>query len=377
MPRLVIDLLVFERGKSYGFEEYALNLLHDFVRYRDRLSVSEIIIVIRETQKKFFENQFPNGLSIHIVECGSMFQRLKMSRSVPSILSLTIDDIILYPGNTMPLTGIKTKTLLIIHDLLFLHENYFLKTLGNLLFRTHRYIYIPRSLKQADHIIAISHFTKDEIIQKYRTPAKKITPIYNFFNFEKYDITNDGILNKIDGKYILTVCAKTVHKNHITLLKAFEEFYQLHNDYKLILVGGMSRVAENYYNTMSNEIKENIILKQHLSNVEMKYLYQNASIYVSASLYEGLGMPVVEALYFGCRLILSDIPVHHEVSLGKAIFFSPRSYSELCACYEKVINMKYEISDEFKDKLVKMYDTEHTSLKYIEVINNLILGINL
>lgn len=371
MSKLVIDLLGFERGKAFGFEEYVLNLLGDFKQYREKLLVEDITLVVEESQHDFFNNYFKEFFNIYIVTIKNIIGRLRKSRLVPSALNLKADDIILYVGNTMPLTGVKTKTLLVVHDLLFLHGSLFSISLYDLLFRTHRYIYISHSLKQANKIIAISKFTRDEIINTYGIKPDKIVPIYNYFNFGKYDQIDGRTVNNVSNKYILTVCSGAKHKNHITMLKAFEMFNKKYCEYKFVLVGHLSASASKYYNNMDDEVKKNIVILHHLSNSDMRIIYQNALMYVSASLYEGLGMPVVEALYFGLPTILSDILIHHEVSLNNATFFNPMLPEELCKCIELNMQNKRSTDKAFSDLLIEMYDSNHTSMKYVEEINKL------
>lgn len=368
MPKLAIDLLVFERGKTYGFEEYILNLLSDFKRFRSSLKISDIILVIRDTQETFFREYFSNTYNLKVLSCNSLKDRLLLSKMIPELLGLQKTDIILYPANSMPLSGKKTKALLVIHDLLYRHGDFFKNDLHSLLFRVHRYLYVPRSLRQADKVIAISNFTKDEIIQSYGTSSSKISVIYNYFNFDKYD-NDEKTIEDIDGKYILTICSGAKHKNHITLLEGFSRFYSSHKDYKMVFVGGLPPHAQRYLNSLDDSVRNNVVLLKHLSNSDMKYVYENASMYVSASLYEGLGMPVVEALRFGLPTILSNIQIHHEVSLNNATFFDALSPDSLCKSLEQNRDRERKIDLSFNNLLEDMYNTEHTSMRYIMEIN--------
>jgi glycosyltransferase involved in cell wall biosynthesis len=375
MSKLILDLLGFERGKAFGYEEYVLNLLSDFKLYREKVKVDEILLVICDSQIEFFKMYFEDFFSLYSLPCNSIYQRLKLSRRIPKLLGLTGDDVILYTGNTMPLTGVMTKTLLVVHDLLFLHGDYFAHSLYNIAFRIHRYIYIPRSLKQADKIIAISNFTKSEIVDAYHVCPEKVRAVYNYFNFDKYQVMDDRMVPDIEGKYILTVCAGAKHKNQITMLKAFSKFAIQHNEYQFVLIGRLSEEGTKYLAQMDELIKQRVIVRHHLSNSDMKSMYEHASMYVAASLYEGLGMPVVEALYFGLPTILSNTAIHREVSLNQATYFAPLSADELCNCFESCMHKERRMDAEFRDELVTMYDSNHTSLKYIEEINSLLGGV--
>ena len=122
---------------------------------------------------------------------------------------------------------------------------------------------------------------------------------------------------------------------------------------------------------MDTCIKEKVFFKKHLSNADMKILFVNASMFVSASLYEGLGMPVVEALYFGLPVIISDIKIHREVSLNMAEYFPPTSSQCLCDLMIKNANLR-RTKNISNDKIVSIYDKENTSMRYIQLINSMI-----
>ena len=92
-------------------------------------------------------------------------------------------------------------------------------------------------------------------------------------------------------------------------------------------------------------------------------------MYVSASLYEGLGMPVVEALYFGLPTLLSDTIIHREVSLNKAQYFKPMDFEGLGMMMVSNITTIRSKDYLLQEELKRMYDEEQTSLKYIEEVN--------
>ena len=368
--KLVIDLLGFKYGKSYGFQEYLLNLLDDFSESRDMIRAQHIILLINQSEYQFFYNRYSNTFEYKSYNCSGLFKRLFHETKIIRDLCLTANDVLLFVGNTMPFIRCKAHKILVIHDLLYRYGPYFSKSLYNFLFRLHRYIFVPYSIRNADKIIAISQFTRSEIIEAYHTYPDKIVPIYNYFNFEKYSQDNITDKSVINGKYILSICAKYKHKNHITILKAFEKFATNYPDYSLVIIGLLSEEAQRYMDMLPDEISNRVIVRQHLSNADIQKVYQNASLYVSSSLYEGLGMPVVEALYFGLPTLLSDIKVHHEVSLENAYFFDSLSDDDLSILFEKNIISKGQVDEDFKATLVQMYSRENTSMRYISVINS-------
>ena len=367
---LVINLLSFEREKSYGFQEYIFNLLDDFAVSRDIIKANSIILLIRKKELIFFKKRYCDVFQYYAYEKKGLLDYFIFESRIINNLYLSSNDVLLFPGNTMPIINSRAKKILVIHDLLFRRKDLFTQSIYYFIFRLHKYIFVPYSIKHADIVIGISRFTKKEIIEAYNIDPSKVLAIYNYFNFDKY---NDEITDKsnISGKYILSIGAKYKHKNHKTILKAFELFNRKHKDFLLVLVGALSPQATKYYSCMNDDVRAKVIIRNRLTNSDIKRLYEKASLYVSASLYEGLGMPVVEALYFGLPTLLSDIDIHHEVSLDNAKFFSPMSYAELSALFENCLIESKNIDFDFSFRLEAMYSKENTSQKYIEEINKL------
>lgn len=374
MKRLVIDLLGFTQGKSYGFQEYICNLLNYFVNNRKDICVDDIVVVCQKSQEAFLSAFTKQCFSIFSMRYYTAMGKLLYARLFPIALHLSSQDIVLFPGNTAPLGRKKYKNILVVHDLLSFHKNLCASTLKFRLFRMHKYIYIPASIKTADAVIAISSSTHEEILNKYSYAQMKVFTIYNYFNFEKFIVKKVNSANTPIAPFGLAICSSAYHKNHLTLLKGFEIFSQMDANYNLVIVcSALPEAARQYYDALNISIKRRIILKNNLSNSEMSELYLNASFFVSTSLYEGLGMPIVEALYFGLPVILSNIPIHHEVSFNMALFFQPTSHVDLANKMCMVVSNPIQyIRGVDKNRIIQRYDAENTSKQYVRLINQLI-----
>lgn len=364
--KLVIDLLGFEHGKSYGFEEYMMNLLNDFVTYRDNIKVDHVIVVCHKSQEDFIKATCKNVIEVYTIEFKGVVDRILRSGRIPKELGLSKEDVILYPRNTMPLASKKTNTILTVHDLLYTHGEFCAKTLYFRLYRLHKYVYLPQSVRKSDRVVAISQCDKDEIVEHFGC-MDKISVIYNYFNFGKYSDGSARTIRDIDSPFILTVCANSEHKNHVTFLKAFSVFAQEYPDYKMCIVGGLSQTAHLYYDSMPQELKNRMLIVKHISNSDFAYLYSHAKAYISASLYEGLGMPVVEGMYFGLPVVLSNLSIHREVSFDKGIYCEPFDYESYAKGLKEAIEKPIDPS--IKRIIKEKYNTDNTSMKYIEEVN--------
>lgn len=370
--RIVVDLLGFVEGKTYGFQEYLLNLLDGFSSHTDVVTAESITLLVNESEKPFFESRYGDTFKYDAYAVSGALGLLFREKKIIDSMDLKADDVLLFTRNTMPFTKSKAKKVLVFHDLLYRHRSFFAKTLYYLLFRIQRYVFVPYSIRKADKVIAISECTKNEIVEAYRTSSEKIDVIYNFFNFNKYSDVTPTEKSLVNGKYILSICADYKHKNHITLLKAFELFCEKESGYFLVFIGGLSQEAKHYYEKMPEYVRSKVIIRKHLSTGDIKAMYENASLFVSASLYEGLGMPVVEALYFGLPTVVSDIPIHHEVSLNKAVYYNALCQKELSEKMLENVHRCINVDEGFRVSLTERYNEQNTLMKYIEVLNTIV-----
>jgi glycosyltransferase involved in cell wall biosynthesis len=360
---LIIDALVYKKYKAFGFQEYLFNLLDYFHVYRTDILCDRIIVICDITQLQDFK-KYEEKFEIIGYKIPNLFYRFIIQSYVPFKLDLDKSDVILNLCNYSSLIK-RCKHILVVHDLLYLRKD----LLKNFLMRTQRKIYIPRSLLLADVIIAISEFTKDDILQNFKiSPKTYILKIYNYFNFNKFKIDIQKTKMLIEGNYFLCVSSSEFHKNTITILKAFEKYCIQNEDSKLCIVGSIKDLTTfSFYEQLNPNVKERIQIFSNISNSELGLLYERCQAFISATFFEGLGMPIIEAMYFNAQLILSDIQICREVTNNQAVFFDPYSFEDL---FDKMVNFKKEITNSYLFELEK-FSPENTSQKYIDVINKL------
>jgi hypothetical protein len=260
----------------------------------------------------------------------------------------------------------KIKVIVTVHDLSHKSFSDFVNRKTKLNFK----INLCRSLKRADKVIAISEFTKSEIIKYYNwINPKKI--IVNYCGYDPKNMLVDLSLNdqliheiyNIKSKFILALSSLVSRKNTITILKAYKELLNSNNNYKLVLVGK----KDNDTDLLSTYIKENnlvdkIIFTGYVPNNHIGWFYNNCEVYVSASLYEGFGIPNIEAYGVSKRVILSDIPVYREIFGDLVFYFKPLDYIGLC-------NLLKESNSKRKDsKFLQKFKWENISQKTYEIL---------
>jgi len=204
------------------------------------------------------------------------------------------------------------------------------------------------SVKKTRKIITVSEFSKKEILEFYRIADEKIEVVYNGVseNFRPVDAQNRDIILKkygITRPYILSVSNIQPRKNLSRLVKAFLSLLKNNEKfpYDLVIVGKKLWLYNEIFNEIRNtHFKERIILTDYVSEKDLVFLYNYADVFIYPSLYEGFGLPVIEAMACGCPVITSNVSSLPEV-VGKAgILVDPYSVEEIAKAIYNVIKNK-------------------------------------
>jgi len=229
----------------------------------------------------------------------------------------------------------KTKIITTIHDISFNFFPQFIK-IADLLFLK---ILIPISLRRADKIIAVSKFTRDEIIEYYTIRPEKIDWVYNA---ARDDFSEKAVLPRqleeirkkyeLPERFIFYIGTMQPRKNLPCLVEAYGKANQKLPDLKLVLAG--SRGAYNFDKEIGKRVhklslSENVIFTDYISEDEKLAFFKLAMVFCFPSFYEGFGIPILEAMRAGTPVIASDIAVHREVAGAAALFFAGNSSDDL------------------------------------------------
>ena len=210
-------------------------------------------------------------------------------------------------------------------------------------------LFLKDSCLNADKVIAISNYTKNDIRETFKIPEEKIKVIYNGDSpyKRKNRLKQDDVkkcLDKynINKSYFMFVGTINPRKNIVTLIKAFELFRENKSgDAKLVLVGAYGWNAENVIEAIENsKFKNDIIKTGYVSEKEKEVLYRNSKVFVFPSILEGFGLPVLETMSIGVPVISSNVSSMPEVG-GDAIFYYKElyDYKELGMVMDKVWNL--------------------------------------
>jgi glycosyltransferase involved in cell wall biosynthesis len=189
-------------------------------------------------------------------------------------------------------------------------------------------------IKNSRHIITVSEFSKNEIAKYFGIDKNKISVVYNGVDQQFRPKKENNY-----EQYILGVSSVAYHKNFIKLIEAFSLLNR--NDIKLYIVGGLN---EKIFGKNSLKILEyaknndNIIFLGRVDDEKLIELYSNAICFVYPSLYEGFGIPPLEAQACGCPIVVSDIPVFKEIYADSAVYFNPLDPNDISCKINNILN---------------------------------------
>lgn len=212
----------------------------------------------------------------------------------------------------------KIKVILTIHDLTFIR---FSETMDRNLLRRFR-LYFPRSVKKANKIFTVSENIKKEVLT-YIPASRKKQIIVSANGKPSWQLPQEYDAKKRD-EFIFFPGNFEPRKNVISVIKGMELLIKEKMTIRLHLSGNPGWKNEKIYSYIQNSpIKENIVFLGYLSEQDLVKQYCNCKALIFPSLYEGFGMPVLEALYCDCMVITSKGTVMQDICGDAAIYFEP------------------------------------------------------
>jgi glycosyltransferase involved in cell wall biosynthesis len=244
---------------------------------------------------------------------------------------------------------------------------------------THTYnwymsILLRQAVNTANKVIAISNTIKNDIIELLHIPEQKIQVIYEGVNkyWRPVNSTKWSDIKKkygISTSYILAVGNLEPKKNFPRLASAFSALKDRKKiKEQLVIVGPEGWRAKSIINS-AHEIDNKIIFTGYVSNYELRILYNQAKLFVFPSLYEGFGLPILEAMACGAPVVASNTTAIPEIAGNAALYFDPLNIEEMSYVIEKVIcneELRKELIKKGFDR-VKKFSWEKTAKETLEL----------
>jgi len=249
-----------------------------------------------------------------------------------------------------------------------------------------RVIYKTRlatSVRSADKIIFLNGDVVKDVMKFVNIPEEKIAVIPLGVDGNHTDSITEFNISRVRNKYgignspfILGTGSNEPRKNNITLIKAFAELKRSKKNNRKLVITGVdwdNCAFETYVGLLSENIKKDIIFTGHVNREELTLLYKEAQVFVFPSLYEGFGIPPLEAMLYGTPVITSNNSALPGSVGDAAIKIDPLDVREIALAIDRIVNDNQLRSDLIEKgyKRAKLFTWEKTARLTLDVYKEL------
>jgi len=295
---------------------------------------------------------------------------------IPKVYRAKKCDVFFSPDGFLSLSQTVTKSLLVIHDLAYLH---YPQHLGKWMLWYYQQ-FIPRFVTKASHIITVSKSSREDIIQHFPETSGKISAVYNGVRDDLQPITEDKQISirkqySNGSPYFFSLGAIHPRKNLVGVLKAFQIFKsQSNTDTKLLIAGRFAwKVNDLKEHLVNHRFKRDIILLGYIPDKLLGQLLGASLGLIYISHLEGFGLPITEAMACGTPVITSNLSSMAEIAGDAAVLVAPDDHQEIADGMSRL-----QRDPVFADDLVerglkryKMFDWDRAAITTYDILRRL------
>lgn len=344
--RIGIDLTWLKPRKSGGVEFFAKNLVDGFLKLDDK---NEYVLLLAHDNSDYLKEHFGNDPRLTYIECetnaNAVAQHLWwQSAHEYSVLKKNQVYFCYFPVYEMPIyRDKKVKCVTTVHDIQAQHFPEY--------FKKHELVWFhmawQKVLDNSDKVVAITNYTKQDL-EKYYHSHGNIVAIYNPVSMDTEQVSDFQSLSEKYGieknQYFYTVCSMHKHKNLITLLKVMKKIKdeKIELPKKLVISGVGGPNKEEFQRQITElNIQDVVLLTSFVSNEDRNALVKNSNMFLFPSIFEGFGVPPIEAMMLGKKVLTTKETSLAEVTMNKCNY----------------VNDPFNV-DEWIDEMKKMQDQE-------------------
>lgn len=228
-----------------------------------------------------------------------------------------------------------------------------------------------RSIYSSDLIICVSENTQKDLLDITGVKKDKTIVIQHGISL---DDNSNNVEFKFKAPYILYVGTRMKYKNFENLLIAYSQSIILKNNFKIVCIGGNS--LSDYENNLLLKYKiNNNVFHIEVDDIELANYYKNAHLFVFPSLYEGFGIPLIEAMKYNCPIVCSKASSFPEVVGDASFFFNPLDINSIKTAIEEVAfneRLRFDLIEKGR-KQVQLFDINKTIQNTNKAYKNLLL----
>ncbi|HEU4691999.1 MAG TPA: glycosyltransferase family 1 protein [Vicinamibacterales bacterium] len=305
---------------DFGIGTYIRNLLRQLARIdRD----TEYVLLCREPDLGIAAQLGPNFRSVREP---SPNYSLREQIHVPWVLRRERPDVYHAPHYVLP-PAVRCRSVVTIHDCIHLMFPQYLPNKA-------AYAYARASMwaaaRRSDRILTVSEASKRDILSLFNVKPEKIVVVYNAIDEHFSTTPSEEHVARIreryqlDHKFVLYVGNIKPHKNLVRLIEAFSELRRTHDDLKLLIIGDeISKLPALRRAVHRHKLHKHVRFLGYLKDDTLTVLYRLASVFVFPSLYEGFGLPPLEAMASGTPVVTSNVSSLPEVTGDAAVLVDP------------------------------------------------------
>lgn len=331
-PRIGIDVTpaVTQGG---GIGRYTRELVRALVKTNSQDEREYVLFSAKQPPELPVPDPVPKGPNITYRQAPlnhKWLYRLWYRLKIPAPVQLFTGQLDLFysPDFVLPPVSGEIPTLLTVHDLSFVHfPDAFTPALVRYLNRV-----VPRSINQASHILADSQVTKDDLINIWTVPPQKITVLYSGVSQAFRPTIGEERISNVREKYglgdwpfLISVGTLQPRKNYEMLIQAFKPVAEK-SDLRLLIAGGKGWLFDQMLAGVEAQgLGNRVLFLGFVDDSDLPTLYSEATLFLFASLYEGFGLPLLEAMACGVPVITSNVSSLPEVAGEAAVQLPPDS----------------------------------------------------
>ncbi len=323
---------------------------------------NKYVIFLGKDNFKEFKTTNPNAKK---VLCKTRWYSIKEQIVMPFFILKEKIDLMHFPHFNIPIFC-PSRFIVTIHDLILTKfPTLRATTLYSILYKIKNLGYkvvISTAVHRSEQIITVSNFTRKDIIKQFKISANKIIVTYEgitkTIKYNPIDNNEEKVLlwYNIKKPFLLYVGSAYPHKNLELLIKAFRNIRKRYPNLHLVLVGR----EDYFYQKLKQANKQTpcIVFTGYVPDKDLRILYKNALAYVFPSIYEGFGLPPLEAIINHCPVVSSNQASMPEILGKSALYFNPFKVKEIENKLKQIID-----DENLRKDLVK------TGLDYIKKYN--------
>ncbi|MBL4694462.1 glycosyltransferase family 4 protein [Candidatus Gracilibacteria bacterium] len=346
--KIAIDASRYGHEEATGVEWYSFHIINELLK----LGSEEITLYSRY--------HLPlKGVKQKAINVRRLWTHLGLSRE----LKKNMPDVLFVPSHVFPMT-LPKKRVIMIHDVAF---RYLKKSYS---FFSYHYLNWSTkfAVKHATTILTPSEATKKDLVKIFKCDADKIEVVQHGFSLVDVAADKGHIFEYFAlEKYFLFVGRLESKKNLERLVKAFAK---MDGNYKLVLAGKRGVGFDKLLKLVNKlGLLGRVVMPGYVTEGEKRALYENCEAFVFPSLYEGFGLPILEAFHYGKAVMCSDCSSLPEVAGRAAIFVDPESVDSIKNGMEKVVKQKEELVDLGRERL-KLFSWKVAGEKTYNILKN-------